>query len=69
MGPVADFREGGCLMERLPRRPLLRTERSVKWFSALSTDEDIVSATRSVVDTVHAGMGPQEPNLVNSRRP
>lgn len=51
-------------MERLPRRPLLRTERSVKWFSALSTDEDIVSATRSVVDTVHAGMGPQEPNLV-----
>jgi small ligand-binding sensory domain FIST len=64
MGAVVDFRKVGCRVQRLPRRPLFRTQRSVKWCSALSTDDDIVSATRSVVDTVHAGMGPQEPNLV-----
>jgi len=48
----------------LLRARCCRTQRSVKWCSALSTDENLVSATRSVVDEVHAGMGSLEPNLV-----
>jgi small ligand-binding sensory domain FIST len=36
----------------------------VKWSSALSTDDNLVSASRSVVDEVHAGMGSLEPNLL-----
>ena len=63
-GGFAEARFREALVGSLPLALWCRTQPCVKWVTALSTDENLVSASRSVVDAVHAGMGTREPNLV-----